>query len=281
MMRGWLEFWHSFSRNRAALLGLGIVAAILLMAAAAPLLYPGDPADMVAPPFLWPLQDGQFPFGSDVLGRDLGAEIFHGAHVSLLIGAAATIAAVTIGIIVGALAGYYGGAIDDALMGVTEVMQTIPPFVLAIIVVAAFRPSLATIVLAISIVSWPSVARLVRAEVLSLRQREFVQAGIAIGMTDLRIILTQILPNALTPVIVAASLMMATAILIEAGLAFLGLGDPNVISWGAIIGAGRDSIRDAWYISALPGIAIFAAVLGLNLVGEGLTDALNPRLRRR
>ncbi len=147
--------------------------------------------------------------------------------------------------------------------------------------VAAFRPSLATIVLAISIVSWPSVARLVRAEVLSLRQREFVQAGIAIGMTDLRIILTQILPNALTPVIVAASLMMATAILIEAGLAFLGLGDPNVISWGAIIGAGRDSIRDAWYISALPGIAIFAAVLGLNLVGEGLTDALNPRLRRR
>jgi len=136
-------------------------------------------------------------------------------------------------------------------------------------------------VLGISVVSWPAVARLVRAEVLSLRQREFVQAGIAIGMTDLRIILTQILPNALTPVIVAASLMMATSILIEAGLAFLGLGDPNVISWGAIIGAGRDSIRDAWYISAVPGIAIFAAVLGLNLVGEGLADALNPRLRRR
>ena len=280
-MPGSMEFWHNFRRNRAAVVGLGIVAAILLMTVAAPLLYPGDPAGMVAPPFLWPLQDRQFPFGSDVLGRDLGAEIFHGAHVSLLIGAAATAAAVTIGIIVGALAGYYGGLIDDALMGVTEVMQTIPPFVLAIIVVAAFRPSLETIVLAISVVSWPAVARLVRAEVLSLREREFVQAGIAIGMTDLRIILTQILPNALTPVIVAASLMMATAILIEAGLSFLGLGDPNVISWGAIIGAGRDSIRDAWYISAVPGIAIFAAVLGLNLVGEGLADALNPRLRRR
>jgi peptide/nickel transport system permease protein len=280
-MSGSMEFWQSFCRNRAAVVGLGIVAAILLMVVAAPLLYPGDPADMVAPPFLWPLQDREFPFGSDVLGRDLGAEIFHGAHVSLLIGATATAAAVTIGIVVGALAGYYGGPIDDALMGITEVMQTIPPFVLAIIVVAAFRPSLETIVLAISVVSWPAVARLVRAEVLSLREREFVQAGIAIGMTDLRIILTQILPNALTPVIVAASLMMATSILIEAGLAFLGLGDPNVISWGAIIGAGRDSIRDAWYISAVPGIAIFAAVLGLNLVGEGLADALNPRLRRR
>jgi peptide/nickel transport system permease protein len=280
-MSGWREFWQSFRRNHAAVAGLGIVAAILLMTAAAPLIYPGDPADMVAPPFLWPLQDRAFPFGSDELGRDLGAEIFHGAHVSLLIGAAATLAAVTIGIFVGGLAGYYGGLIDDALMGLTEVMQTIPPFVLAIIVVAAFRPSLETIVLAISVVSWPAVARLVRAEVLSLREREFVQAGIAMGMTDLRIVLTQILPNALTPVIVAASLMMATAILIEAGLSFLGLGDPNVISWGAIIGAGRQSIREAWYISAVPGIAIFAAVLGLNLVGEGLADALKPRLRRR
>lgn len=280
-MQRWAEFWHNFRRNRAALVGLGIVAAILLMTATAPLLYPGDPADMVAPPLLWPLQDSQFPFGSDVLGRDLGAEIFHGAHISLAIGAAATTAAVTIGVIIGSIAGYYGGPIDDALMAITEVIQTIPPFVLAIIVVAAFSPSLETIVLAICVVSWPSVARLVRAEVLSLREREFVQAGVAMGMSDPRLILTQILPNAMTPVIVAASLMMATSILIEAGLSFLGLGDPNVISWGAIIGAGRESIRDAWYISALPGIAIFAAVLGLNLVGEGLTDALNPRLRRR
>ena len=280
-MQRWAEFWHNFRRNRAALVGLGIVAAILLMTATAPLLYPGDPADMVAPPLLWPLQDSQFPFGSDVLGRDLGAEIFHGAHISLAIGAAATTAAVTIGLIIGSIAGYYGGPIDDALMAITEVIQTIPPFVLAIIVVAAFSPSLETIVLAICVVSWPSVARLVRAEVLSLREREFVQAGVAMGMSDPRLILTQILPNAMTPVIVAASLMMATSILSEAGLSFLGLGDPNVISWGAIIGAGRESIRDAWYISALPGIAIFAAVLGLNLVGEGLTDALNPRLRRR
>jgi peptide/nickel transport system permease protein len=280
-MQRWAEFWYRFRRNRAALIGLGIVVGILLMAAAAPLLYPGDPADMVAQPFLWPLQDSAYPFGTDLLGRDLGAQIFHGAHVSLLIGAAATTAAVTVGVVIGAAAGYYGGRTDDLLMRITEVIQTIPPFVLAIIVVAAFRPSLQTIVLAICVVSWPSIARLVRAEVLSLREREFVQAGIAMGMSDLRLVLTQLLPNALAPVIIAASLMMATSILIEAGLSFLGLGDPNVISWGAIIGAGRDSIRDAWYISALPGIAIFTAVLGLNLVGEGLNDALNPRLRRR
>ena len=280
-MIGWAAFWERYQRNRGALVGLGIVLAILLMTITAPFLYPDDPAEMVAQPFLWPLQDREFLFGSDVLGRDLGAQIFHGAHVSLLIGAAATSAAVTIGIIIGSLSGYYGGRVDDFLMRLTEVIQTIPPFVLTIIMVAVFRPSLRTIVFAICIVSWPSIARLVRAEVMSLREREFVQAGIAMGMSDLRLILTQILPNALTPVIIAASLMMATSILIEAGLSFLGLGDPNVISWGAIIGAGRESIRDAWYICALPGVAIFAAVLGLNLVGEGLNDALNPRLRRR
>jgi peptide/nickel transport system permease protein len=280
-MPRWLEFWQRFQSNRGALFGLAVLIAMIAMAVLAPVLYPGDPSDMVAQPFLWPLQDRQFPFGSDLLGRDLGAEIFHGAHVSLLVGASATVAAVSVGLLVGVLGGYYGGSIDDILMRVTEVVQTLPPFVLTIIMVAVFRPSLRTIVLAICIVSWPSIARLVRAEVLTLREREFVQAGIAMGMGDMRLILTQILPNALTPVIVAASLMMATAILIEAGLSFLGLGDPNVVSWGAIIGDGRDSIRDAWYISALPGFAIFISVLGLNLVGEGLNDALNPRLRRR
>ena len=239
-MRGWTEFWGRFLSNRGAVIGLGIVISILLMAIVAPYLYPGDPANMVAQPFLWPLQDPEFPFGSDILGRDLGAEIFHGAHVSLLIGASATTAAVSVGVVVGLLAGYYGGRIDDILMRVTEVVQTLPPFVLTIIMVAVFRPSLPTIVLAICVVSWPSIARLVRAEVLTLREREFVQAGIAMGMSDLRLVVTQILPNAIAPVVIAASLMMATSILIEAGLSFLGLGDPNVISWGAIIGDGRE-----------------------------------------
>jgi peptide/nickel transport system permease protein len=280
-MRRWAEFWDQYRRNRGAMLGLAIVALIVCMAIAAPAIYPGDPAAMVAQPFLWPLQSRAYPFGTDILGRDLGAEIFHGAHVSLLIGASATAAAVAVGLTVGLLAGYYGGWVDDLLMRATELVQTLPPFVVTIILMAVFRPSLETIVFAICAVSWPSIARLVRAEVLSLREREFVQAGVAMGMSDVRLITTQILPNALAPVVIAASLMMATSILIEAGLSFLGLGDPNVVSWGAIIGDGREAIRDAWYISALPGVAIFLTVLGLNLVGEGLNDALNPRLRRR
>jgi peptide/nickel transport system permease protein len=161
------------------------------------------------------------------------------------------------------------------------VFQTIPPFIFAIVLVAIFQPTVTTIVLAIGTVSWPAVARLVRAEVMALREREFVQACIAIGMNDARIIFLHILPNTLAPVIVTASLMVATAILTEAGLAFLGLGDPNVMSWGTIIGAGRDVLRSAWHITAIPGVAILLTVLALNLVGEGLNDTLNPRLKHR
>ena len=281
MMSRWREFWEQFRRNRGAVVGLAIVLMVISMAVAAPVIYPEDPGEMIAPPFLWPFEDWAFPLGSDSLGRDIAAQIFHGARVSLLVGATATSAAVSIGVSVGLAAGYFRGRVDDVLMRMTEVIQTIPPFVLSIIMVAVFRPSLRTIIVAICVVSWPSIARLVRAEALSLREREFVQAGIVMGMSDLRLVLTQILPNALTPVVIAASLMMATSILLEAGLSFLGLGDPNVVSWGMIIGAGRDSVRDAWYISAIPGCAIFITVLGLNLVGEGLNDALNPRLRRR
>ena len=215
-MSRWRDFWEQYRRNRGALVGLAIVALVIAMAATAPIFFPGDPGEMIAQPFLWPLEDREFPLGSDALGRDLAAQIFHGAHVSLLVGAAATTAAVTVGLSVGLVSGYYRGRVDDALMRLTEIVQTIPPFVLTIILVAVFRPSLRTIVIAICVVSWPSVARLVRAEVLSLREREFVQAGVAMGMSDLRLILTQILPNAMTPVIVAASLMMATSILLEA-----------------------------------------------------------------
>ncbi len=201
--------------------------------------------------------------------------------MSLLIGFVATLVAVLAGIAIGALAGYSGGWVDDVLMRLTEMFQTIPPFIFAIVLVAIFQPSVATIVLAIGAVSWPAVARLVRGEVMALRNREFVQACIAIGMNDARIIFRHILPNTLAPVIVTGSLMVATAILTEAGLAFLGLGDPNVMSWGTIIGAGRDVLRTAWYVTAIPGIAILLTVLGINLVGEGLNDALNPRLHQK
>lgn len=275
------EFCRRFARNKAALAGLVILVLILAMAASAGWLFPDDPWDMATTPLVWPGQDGEYPLGSDLMGRDLASGLFHGARVSLLFGFAATVAALVVGIAAGALSGYYGGWVDDALMRVTELFQTVPPFILAIVLVAILTPSATTIVLAIALVSWPGVARLVRAEFMALRGREFVQAGIVIGMSDARIILTQILPNALGPIIVSASLMVATAILLEASLAFLGLGDPNLMSWGTIIGAGRDALRSAWYIAALPGLAILLTVLSLNLVGEGLNDALNPRLRNR
>ena len=280
-MRGLKEFLRRYVRNWPAVGGFTLMTIVLAMAIAAPVLYPGNPWDLVAEPFLWPGADAQFRLGSDMMGRDLGAGLFHGARVSLLIGFVATLVAVLAGIAIGALAGYYGGWVDDLLMRLTEMFQTIPPFIFAIVLVAIFQPTVATIVLAIGAVSWPAVARLVRGEVMALRNREFVQACIAIGMNDARIIFRHILPNTLAPVIVTASLMVATAILTEAGLAFLGLGDPNVMSWGTIIGAGRDVLRTAWYVTAIPGVAILLTVLGINLVGEGLNDALNPRLRQK
>jgi len=213
------------------------------------------------------------------LGRDLLAGIFHGARVSLAIGGIATAAALGAGVLVGALAGYYGGLMDDLLMRATDAFQTIPPFVFVIVVVVIARPSVASIIMAIALVSWPAMARLVRAEFIALRHREFVQACRAVGMGDWRIIFRQILPNAAAPIIVTTSIMVATAILTESALAFLGLGDANVMSWGSMIGAGREMLRTEWYLTAIPGIAILLTVLALNLIGEGLNDALNPKLR--
>jgi peptide/nickel transport system permease protein len=201
--------------------------------------------------------------------------------VSLLIGAVSTAVALCLGVTLGAVAGYAGGVIDDLIMRFTEFFQTIPSFILAIVLVAIFSPSLGSIVVAIAIVSWPPVTRVIRAEFLSLRSREFVQAAEVLGRSRTAIICMEILPNALSPLIVLASLMVANAILLESGLSFLGLGDPNLMSWGFMIGAGRSVIRLAWWMSVFPGLAIFLTVLALNLVGEGLNDALNPRLARR
>ena len=280
-MRAFGLFCRRYARNRAAVAGLLVLVLILAMAASANVLFPDDPWEMVAQPLLWPGQDGEYPLGSDLLGRDLMSGLFHGARVSLLFGFSATLAALIVGVAVGSVAGYYRGWADDVLMRITELFQTVPPFILAIVLVAILTPSAKTIVLAIAMVSWPGVARLVRAEFIALRGREFVQAGIVLGMGDVRIMFTQILPNAMGPIIVSSSLMVATAILLEASLAFLGLGDPNLMSWGTIIGAGRDALRTAWYIAALPGAAILLTVISFNLIGEGLNDALNPRLRNR
>ncbi len=274
------EFWKRFSRNRSAVLGLVILILVIILACIASLLYPEDPFRLAGKPLSGPGLNGFF-LGSDSLGRDVASGIAHGAKTSLMIGLIATLAAVFIGIIFGALSGYYGGFVDDLLMRITEIFQTIPSFVFAILLVAIMKPSIESIVIAITVVSWPGVARLVRAEFLSLKNREFVQACHTLGMSDLRIMLLEILPNCLSPIIVIGSLMVATAILIESGLAFLGLGDPNIMSWGFLIGAGRTMLRSAWWVCTFPGIAILITVLAINLVGEGLNDALNPRLRER
>lgn len=273
------DFWRRYRRNRGAVVGLVILILVLLLALLAPILFPGSPWDMATAPFAPPGEDGML-LGSDSLGRDVASGIAHGARISLMVGAVSTIAALSIGVTLGALAGYAGGIVDDAVMRFTEFFQTIPSFVFAILLVAIFTPTIGSVVFAIAVVSWPPVARVVRAEFLSLRSREFVQAAEVLGKSPIAIALTDILPNALSPIVVLSSLMVASAILLESALSFLGLGDPNLMTWGFLIGSGRSVIRIAWWMSVFPGIAIFLTVLSLNLVGEGLSDALNPRLAR-
>ena len=275
-----MSFVRRFARNRGAVIGCLVLLAVIVVAALAPVMYPQSPWRLVGRPFLAPFAIDRFPLGTDALGRDVMAGLMHGARVSLLIGLVSTAVALLIGVPLGGLAGYAGGLVDDALMRFTEFFQTIPSFALAIVIVAILQPSIGSIVLAIAIVSWPPIARLVRGEVLSLRSREYVQAAITLGQTTPRILLSQVLPNTLAPIIVMASLMVASAILLESALSFLGLGDPNLMTWGYMVGAGRTRLVEAWWISFFPGFAIFLTVLALNLVGEGLSDALNPRLVR-
>ncbi len=276
-----MKFLGLYLRNPAAVIGLLLLIAVLLMAALAGVLYPRDPLSLAGRPLLWPLENPRFLLGTDSSGRDIAAQIFHGARISLLIGFVATIVAIALGIVIGALAGFYGGWIDDVLMRVTEAFQTVPNFLLLLVLVAVFGSHLDTVTLAIGIVSWPAPARLTRAEFLTLRNREFVQACRTLGLRDGAIIFREILPNAMPPLIVYASVVMALAILMESALAFLNLSDPNVASWGNLIGLGRSVLRVQWYVSAIPGVAILLTVLAVSLVGQGLNDALNPRLKSR
>ncbi|MBN9437449.1 ABC transporter permease [Bosea sp. (in: a-proteobacteria)] len=275
-----MSFLKRFARNRGALIGVLILLVVIAFALLATWLYPQSPWRTVGRPFLAPFVMERFPLGTDTLGRNLASGLVHGARVSLMIGVVSTLVALLIGVPLGAVAGYAGGFVDDALMRFTEFFQTIPSFALAIVMVAILQPQLGSIVLAIGVVSWPPVARLVRGEVLSLRTREYVQAAVTIGQSTPRIIFSQVLPNTLAPIIVMGSLMIGSAILLESSLSFLGLGDPNLMSWGYMVGAGRTRLLDAWWISFFPGLAIFLTVLALNLAGEGLNDALNPRLAR-
>ena len=273
------ESIRAFLTNPAALAGSVLLLTMVALALTAGLVFPGDPLDMAARPMLAPLQDPQFLLGSDSLGRHVAAGLAHGARVSLAVGLVVATLSLLIGVLVGALGGYFGGWLDDLLVRLTELVQTVPSFLLVIVIVAIGQPSVQVIVLAIGLASWPMIARLVRAEFRSLRESEFVMAARRQGFGHGRIIFQEILPNALPPVVVSVSVLVATAILMELALAFVGLGDPDVVSWGSMIGEGRAYLRTAWSLSALPGTAIVITVLSLNLVGAGLNDALNPRLR--
>lgn len=267
---------RAFLRNPA---GVGALFFLLLVAGlslAAPYLYPEDPLSMVARPFLWPGQNADYPLGTDSLGRDVAAGLVWGSRVSLLVGFTAMALGVSVGLAVGAVAGYFGGRVDDVLQRLVVVFQTVPSFVLLVVTVAIAQPRVGTVIAAIAIVTWPTVARLVRAEFRSLREKDFVVAARAIGASPTRIILREILPNALPPIIVTSSVLVASAILMESALSFLGLGDPNLVSWGSMIGSGRELLRTAWYLTAIPGLAIVLTVLALNLIGDALNDALNP-----
>ncbi len=276
-----MSFARALLRNWTMVLGIVLLAAVFLMALTANFVFPGDPYDMVGPPLMWPGEYEGALLGTDSLGRDIAAGIFYGSRVSLLVGFSSVAVAMIVGVLVGAFAGFYGGWVDDVLMRVTELFQTIPQFMLAIVVVAVLGPSVGVIIVSLAIVSWPAVARLVRGEFLVLRDRAYVHGCIVAGMGDLRIIFRQILPNAAPVIIVMSTILVATAILMESALSFLGFGDPNVLTWGTMIGMGRSQLRDAWYIIAIPGVALLLTALALNLVGEGLNDLLNPRLRQR
>jgi peptide/nickel transport system permease protein len=277
----WREAWSVFRRNYAALVGLAILLLILATAIAGPWIYPVDPFDIVAAPKTAPGADADALLGTDYLGRDLLAGLVRGGRPTLMVGFFAALIATVIGITMGALGGFYGGKVDALLGRITEFFQVLPALLFAMVLVMLFTPSLVTVTIAIGVVAWTGMARLTRAEFLRIKQLEYVRAARAIGSSNSRIIWGVMLPNALPPIIVAATLATGTAILFEAGLSFLGLSDPNVMSWGMMIGSNRNYLREMWWAVTFPGVCIFLTVLAISLVGDGLNDAFNPRLRTR
>ncbi len=274
------EAWEMFRGNTAAMFALIVLGLIMLCAIFGPWIYPTDPFDMVWAPFSPPGVDG-FLLGTDYLGRDLLAALIHGSRVSIVIGLAAASVSIVIGVTVGALAGFYRGWVEELLMRITEFFQVLPTLLFSMVIVALFGASLPMITIAIGVVSWTAVARVTRSEFLRIRELEYVMASRASGATNSKLMFRVILPNALPPIIVQAALMVGSAILFEAGLSFLGLTDPNIVSWGQVIGSNRQYILDASYTVTIPGVAIFVTVLCISLVGDGLNDALNPKLRSR
>lgn len=275
------EAWQMFCGNRPAIFGTLLLSLIVAAVLYGTFVSSADPYEIVWAPQAFPGESEVAPLGTDYMGRDILTGLLKGGGPTIAVGLSAALITIVIGIGVGALAGYFGGWIDNALMRFTEFFQVLPALLFAMVLVTLFSPTLTTIAIAIGIVSWPQTARLTRAEFLRIRNLEYVTAARAVGARNGRIIWRVILPNALPPLIVSATLTIGVAILFEAGLSFLGLGDPNTMSWGLMIGANRAYLLDAWWPVTFPGLAIFLTVLAVSLIGDGLNDAFNPKLRQR
>ena len=273
------DFWYQFFRNKMAVAGGAVVILLFVVSLFAPWISPYDPnainlSEVLAQP------SPDHPFGTDQLGRDVLSRIIWGAGISLKVGFVATGFSLLIGVILGALAGYYGRRVDAVIMRFVDIMLCFPSFFLILAVIAILEPSIWNIMIVIGLTGWMGITRLVRADFISLRERDFVQAARAVGAGDLRIIFRHILPNAMASVLVAATLGVAGAILTESALSFLGIGvQPPTPSWGNILTAGKNNIDIAWWLSLYPGLAILITVLGYNLLGEGIRDSLDPRLK--
>jgi peptide/nickel transport system permease protein len=279
----WAMAWNEFKKNRLAVLGLYLMLALYLATLLGPYLTPYEPnviEDIAATRHLAP--SPAHLLGTDKFGRDVLTRVLYGARISLSIGFIAVAISVTLGTAVGAISGYFGGTVDTVLMRFVDTLISFPRLVLLITVIALFQPSIFLVVVVLGLTLWPSTARIVRSEVLSLRQREFVQAAYALGLSAPRIIFRHVVPNVMGPVIVAATLGLGNIILIEAGLSFLGMSvQPPTASWGNMIEDGREFLVQAWWAATFPGLAIVITVVAFNLIGDGLRDALDPRLRTR
>lgn len=274
------DFWYRYSRSKPAVVSLVFLAIVLAVAILASVLAPHDPftggRNALKPP-----GTAGYPLGTNHLGQDILSQLLYGARVSLLVGFSVALLSTFVGVIVGALAGFFGGWLDNILMRIAEFFQTLPRLVLALIIVALFGSSLQGLVIVVAMLSWPQTARVVRTGVQTIRSAAFVDAARVAGMPPLHMIVREILPNVLASIVVVASLEVAGAILAEASLSFFGLGDPNFISWGGMLYQAQAYLSRAWWMAVFPGAAIALVVLAFNIMGDGLNDALNPRLKER
>jgi peptide/nickel transport system permease protein len=273
------EFWQQFTKNKAAEISLYITVIFIVLAVLAPWVSPYDPFALSNDAFL-PPQRGHW-MGTDDLGRDSMSRVFYGSRVSLAVGILAAGTSLVLGMFIGSCAGYFGGFTDNLLMRLAEYFLVIPRFFLALLIIAMLGTGIGKIILIIGVLGWPEIARVVRAQFLTLKEREFVLAARAMGQRDRSIIFSEILPNAIPPAIVVGSFLVARAILLEAGLSFLGLGDPTVVSWGSLLRDAQDQMRVSPWLVLFPGLALSIMVLALNLFGDGINDVLNPKLKEK